>query len=560
MTSNKARQMMWAVHPFPLHSLQIQLIHKSLPHRLSQSYSGRLCSQPNYAAKFHSCNRLFTQVDSVGAIDPHAYTSGRWLRQDKVERDSRYIKFNFKALCQRVIDLCPEADTIPACQKLEGGFNRVFIFTLDNTKQIVARLPFPLAGPTRLTTASEVATVRYLQARTRIPIPTILDWHDDAAHADNLIGSEYIIMEHAAGVPLREKWQEMTGDQQVRCIDAIYRTIKEAVDLEFPAFGSIYFNDTVESNYRMFLDKDFCIGPHCSSRYWDCNSGEHRYYGRAKPNHGPWTSIEEYCDGLIDAGISRVPPADTEVEQKPLYHGSVQNHLRLLEGAWVVLRQIAADSRIKTTSSPLLFHPDLHMRNIFVSEDDPTLISSIIDWQSASIEPAFWYSDEVPGFARENDICATTFELSSRFLTPKLSRPRLMDENLFRPLRYCYRTWKDGAVALRHELIETSRHWTELGFEGQCLYPIPTSEELANHEGEYKLFEAAQNLRRDLSNLLNTASDGWVPLENWEATELAHKELFNGMLQAVSDNPDLSDDEPIKDENTLRSIWPFDID
>jgi hypothetical protein len=92
------------------------------------------------------------------------------------------------------------------------------------------------------------------------------------------------------------------------------------------------------------------------------------------------------------------------------------------------------------------------MRNIFVSEDDPSLITGIIDWQAASIEPAFWYSDEVPDFATGDDIYTDTFELSSQFLTPKLSGPRLMNENLFRPFRYCYRTWKDGAVALRHEL------------------------------------------------------------------------------------------------------------
>jgi len=64
--------------------------------------------------------------------------SGRWLRHDKVERDSRYIKFNFKALCQRVIDLCPGAKAIATCQKIEG-FNRVFIFTLDNAKQIAGK-------------------------------------------------------------------------------------------------------------------------------------------------------------------------------------------------------------------------------------------------------------------------------------------------------------------------------------------------------------------------------------------------------------------------------------
>ncbi|PYH91044.1 hypothetical protein BO71DRAFT_460972 [Aspergillus ellipticus CBS 707.79] len=58
-------------------------------------------------------------------IQPHKYTSGRWLRRDELETGSRYIHFNFDALCQRVVDLCPGASSIRACQKLEGGFNRV---------------------------------------------------------------------------------------------------------------------------------------------------------------------------------------------------------------------------------------------------------------------------------------------------------------------------------------------------------------------------------------------------------------------------------------------------
>lgn len=77
-------------------------------------------------------------------------------------------------------------------------------------------------------------------------------------------------------------------------------------------------------------------------------------------------------------------------------------------------------------------------------------------------------------------------------------------------------------------MIETARRWKELGFAGECLYPIPTPKELRDHKREYKPFEAAQYLRRDLSNLLNTASDGWVPSENWEATKLAHKDCTMG--------------------------------
>jgi hypothetical protein len=114
-------------------------------------------------------------------------------------------------------------------------------------------------------------------------------------------------------------------------------------------------------------------------------------------------------------------------------------------------------------------------------------------------------------------------------------------------------------VAFRHELIETSLRWKELGLAGSCPFPTPTPEELAIHQREYRTFEAAHDLRNNLSSLLNTASDGWVPPEDWEATELAHREVFNGMLQAVLSNESPDDDEPIKDEGDLRAIWPFDI-
>jgi hypothetical protein len=103
--------------------------------------------------------------------------------------------------------------------------------------------------------------------------------------------------------------------------------------------------------------------------------------------------------------------------------------------------------------------------NIFVSDDDATIIADIFDWQSASIEPAFWYPDEVPDFAStppqpspENQhepnskYCAEAFEVCTQFHLPSLAIPRAMDQGLLRPFRYSFRTWKDGAVALRDEL------------------------------------------------------------------------------------------------------------
>ncbi|KFY15131.1 hypothetical protein V491_05768 [Pseudogymnoascus sp. VKM F-3775] len=347
-------------------------------------------------------------------------------------------------------------------------------------------------------------------------------------------------MEHAAGIQLSQKWSTMSLSQQIRCIDSIYRKLKEVVDIEFPDYGSMYFAHTLlEAASKRSLDQEFCIGPHCGSR----------------------GDLASYCDGLVDVAVSRIPPVNVAPQNLRRYHGSVPMHLHLLEFGRTVLNSMSKDHRIQSAATPTLFHPDLHKRNIFVSDDDPTVITSIIDWQSASIEPAFWYADEVPDFAItsphpsfENQLkpnskqCAKAFEICTQFHLPKLASPRAMDEALFRPFRYCYRTWKDGAVAFRHDLDKTSERWQELGLVGSCPYPAPTSEEMATHQKEYKYFEATHDLKNYLTGFLNTASDGWVPLEEWETVKLANRELFEIMLETVQSIENPEDDELVKDE------------
>ncbi|GKZ19427.1 hypothetical protein AbraIFM66951_011037 [Aspergillus brasiliensis] len=466
------------------------------------------------------------------SFDPHNYTSGRWLRDDKKERASRYIECDFDVLCRRILDLSPKASSIIDCQKVEGGFNRVFVFELNDDTRLVAKLPFALAGPPRLTTSSEVATIKYY-------------WNDDATSIENAIGSEYIIMEHAAGVQLHNQWHGMTDKQRVKCIDAIYRKLKEVVDLQFPCFGSMRLMETSAL--------DHIVEPDTGTVHLHMIEDPIRGLVRG-------ADLQQYCDGLVDAGLSRLPAVEPKMKRRPVYHGSIETHKILLGHTRSLLRSMSQDSRIKNCAIPALFHPDLHKRNIFVSEDDPSVITGIIDWQAASIEPAFWYADEIPDFATENEVCTRAFDVCTQFLTPRLSNPRLLDQNLFRPFRYSYRTWKDGAVALQHDLIDTSHNWERLGFAGRCPYSLPPPHALADHRKQYRLFEAAHNLRYDLAGLLNTATDGWVPVSDWQTTQTAHHEMFDGMLQAVLTNPEADDpDEPVKDEETLRSIWPFDI-
>ncbi|KAL8747941.1 MAG: hypothetical protein Q9190_000265 [Brigantiaea leucoxantha] len=192
----------------------------------------------------------------------------------------------------------------------------------------------------------------------------------------------------------------MSAVQRINCIHAIFTNIQQIAAIKFPVYGSLYFADVpLDPASKVPLAQGFCIGPHCGTRYWDCNIGEARNYTSTKPNRGPWFDLAAYCDGLVDTGLSRLPPADKPVPERPQFCGSVATHTGLLSFGRDVIHKLSEDSRIKEAAAPTLYPADLHKRNIFVSDDDPAIITDFIDWQSSSIEPAFEYADETPDFA-----------------------------------------------------------------------------------------------------------------------------------------------------------------
>jgi hypothetical protein len=67
------------------------------------------------------------QVCDAHLISPHEYITGRWLKQDKLQRDARHLDFDFAALSAKAVALCPRARSISSCTKLEGGFKTIYL-------------------------------------------------------------------------------------------------------------------------------------------------------------------------------------------------------------------------------------------------------------------------------------------------------------------------------------------------------------------------------------------------------------------------------------------------
>jgi serine/threonine-protein kinase RIO1 len=59
-----------------------------------------------------------------------------------------------------------------------------------------------------------------------------------------------------------------------------------------------------------------------------------------------------------------------------------------------VLYDLIKEPQMQRVARPTLLHADLHKRNIFVFDSEPSKITGIIDWQSTSIEHALIYAND----------------------------------------------------------------------------------------------------------------------------------------------------------------------
>lgn len=132
---------------------------------------------------------------------------------------------------------------------LEGDYNKVFLLTMDNGDQVIARLPNPNAGSNFYTIASEIATRRFIQLTCDIPMPRLCDWD---LRDRNTVGSEWIIEEKATGQPLRKFWSTMDRQAQLDIVQQIVDLEAKLASVKFARHGSIYLKRWLQSRGLIF--------------------------------------------------------------------------------------------------------------------------------------------------------------------------------------------------------------------------------------------------------------------------------------------------------------------
>ncbi|PPJ59924.1 hypothetical protein CBER1_11384 [Cercospora berteroae] len=483
-------------------------------------------------------------------FDPFVYTQGHWLDRDQTQREARILKFDFDALLDTAVKCSPGALRVVQCEKKEGGFNRVFMIQLDNDATVVACLPTRLA----------------VKQRTDVPVPNVLAWSSDR---HNNIGVEYMIQEAAHGVLLKDVWNSMSAEQRLACIQSIGLHCRELSLLQFPMLGALYLTSTAPPN-AVKIDDYFSIGPLTASYHW--GGGLESANRPAPPGglQGPWHDLPSYFRDLIARSRANMSTAD---DQK------LSRHAALLDALEETLSRLARTDTVKDAGGATLFHPDLHTRNIFVDSTDHTKVTSIFDWQSAAIEPAFVFASVDPDFAEElsNDedaedastedraanarfhttveVCVKMRAVTQRFMK-KVRPASKLHPTLLRVLTSPSQGWTDKIEAMAWLLNDLSERWNELGLPGESVYKQDQTGEIAELlDGT----EATHRLTEHLTRLLHCDNNGRVAEDRWNEVLARYRLEYSRFVESVVESEECkTEEDKARAIETANRLWPYD--
>ncbi|KAJ5135715.1 Mitochondria protein Fmp29 [Penicillium bovifimosum] len=331
-------------------------------------------------------------------------TSRRWIFNETDRLNERYVKFRPTEL-QRIAGEAVQQDYCPNITKLaEGGFNKVFLLQAKNGLEVIARIPTPIAGPPHYTTASEVATMNFLRAVLKLPVPKVLAY---SASSDNPVGAEYILMERVNGESLSSRWLSLTTDEMKDIMTQIAEIERKIFDFHFPAYGSLYQKKDLDGEPQISIVDDFCIGPVSARQFW------HGERSKMEIDRGPWLSPEDCVTSAarremaVIQHCAKAQPRQTFL--LPTNHDILSpEHTSLLLRFLQLARHLIPPD---PDSVPTLRHPDLSMSNIMLAPGS-TKIISIIDWQDAVIFPRFMQAG-YPAFCEHNSSKPQSMDIPS---------------------------------------------------------------------------------------------------------------------------------------------------
>ncbi|TFK25896.1 hypothetical protein FA15DRAFT_668052 [Coprinopsis marcescibilis] len=312
-------------------------------------------------------------------------TQVRWLYNEEKQRAVRYVPFNIQALVDVGLDVA-DADECVSLRKISDGVSgRAFELKFDNGAELVAKIPYPTAGPKHLATASEVATMDFVRTELGLPVPIVRAW--SSIPESTPVGAEYIMWDKIPGAPLSTLDQigaalplEQDPFTSKQVLSGMQRVESKLYNFSFSYIGSIYYKQDVPEIHRRPLSRyvtnpnmeRFCIGPSVDVEFW--RSGR-----AALPvDRGPWSTKHSCYKALLDLARSSLDIAKSDPSMHQQYSAILSNYEEILS--------YLADPEGQAN---ILWH-ELPASAIIVDHTStPSSFSGVVNWRNLTVLPYF---------------------------------------------------------------------------------------------------------------------------------------------------------------------------
>ncbi|KAJ4854610.1 phosphotransferase enzyme family domain-containing protein [Trichoderma breve] len=346
--------------------------------------------------------------------------------EDQVNEAKRTFieSLDLHAIC----DLASRYNNGKSCRvvsKKNGSFNVCFFveFDHDGSKWTV-RIPIEAAQNSAWEKLeSEVATIRYLERNTKIPVPHVRAYGRDAKLSGAGLGTQmYLITDFIPGEPLDKKLLIKTEEKhRLNFYSQLIDILAELRKLEFPLIGSLI--PTSEGSQGPVL------GPVISMTATTLQL----------PPTTVFTSARQYMKyqfSLVSA-LFLPPVADHTINE-------VKKEVFALHGIMPLFDQFIDPD---LDYGPfVLSHLDLRSCNIIV--DKSLQIQGIIDWEFTSTIPLQLFTP--PSWITGHDLVETNKQMHVEFYGILLEKSKTSD--LCEQLR---REWYDKVDAVKSEICQT---------------------------------------------------------------------------------------------------------
>ncbi|KAI0925786.1 hypothetical protein AcW1_008119 [Taiwanofungus camphoratus] len=259
-------------------------------------------------------------------------------------------------------------------------FTLTFEVTLGNGRHIFCRTPCPNTSPSVI--GSEVATIKYIADRTSIPVPLVVGFNLNESACRPL--GAFVLLEKPSGVSLDTLFTTLSSFEQNLIVAQVANWMLEIFSHRFDAIGSLTMDgDHVEYHVGPIVRRPF---------YTD---------GRARLvlNRGPFKTAKAYylACGQRELDCSRVLFVQ---DASPDYRRNLEDGCLQVERIVGLLCDLISRCEGLDTDDPVLapFSLDIHqlgLKNMYVSPENPSQITSVVDWQFVSTRP-LWCCARLP--------------------------------------------------------------------------------------------------------------------------------------------------------------------